>query len=247
MKGRGKSARHGGTNILETAEMPASALHGRGASGNTSNRFEKLHVELEPVEADPGGDEPVAPKTQFYRDNTRTIIARNDSPDVGFERSVNPYRGCEHGCIYCFARPTHEYLGFSAGLDFETQNHGESGRTGVARSRTLLTEMEAAGRCHERGDRSVSAGRTPPEVDPALPRSAREISQPSRDHHEESARHARHRYSRRAGVARRGQPQHFGHFARREFAADPRAAHLDRHRHGWTRSPNCPRPAFRSA
>lgn len=121
MKGRGKSARHGGANILETAEMPASALHGRGASGNTSNRFEKLHVELEPVEADPGGDEPVAPKTQFYRDHTRTIIARNESPDVGFERSVNPYRGCEHGCIYCFARPTHEYLGFSAGLDFETK------------------------------------------------------------------------------------------------------------------------------
>jgi DNA repair photolyase len=57
----------------------------------------------------------------FLRDRTKTIIARNDSPDVGFDASVNPYRGCEHGCIYCFARPTHEYLGFSAGLDFETR------------------------------------------------------------------------------------------------------------------------------
>ena len=58
--------------------------------------------------------------TQFFRDGTKTIIARNNSPDVGFETSLNPYRGCEHGCIYCYARPTHEYLGFSAGLDFES-------------------------------------------------------------------------------------------------------------------------------
>jgi DNA repair photolyase len=57
----------------------------------------------------------------FLRDGTRTIIARNDSPDVGFGASINPYRGCEHGCVYCYARPTHEYLGFSAGLDFETK------------------------------------------------------------------------------------------------------------------------------
>jgi DNA repair photolyase len=118
MKARGGSNR---TNMLETAATPASAIHGRGASGNTANRFEKLHVELDPFDSDPEDEEPIAPKTQFYRDHTRTIIARNDSPDVGFERSVNPYRGCEHGCIYCFARPSHEYLGFSAGLDFETK------------------------------------------------------------------------------------------------------------------------------
>src|SRR5438034_7741377 len=55
------------------------------------------------------------------RPHTKTIISRNQSPDVGFETSINPYRGCEHGCIYCFARPTHEYLGFSAGLDFESR------------------------------------------------------------------------------------------------------------------------------
>ena len=60
-------------------------------------------------------------QTQFFRDGTKTIIARNNSPDVGFETSLNPYRGCEHGCIYCFARPTHEYLGLSAGLDFESK------------------------------------------------------------------------------------------------------------------------------
>ena len=60
-------------------------------------------------------------ETQFFRDGTKTIITRNNSPDVGFETSLNPYRGCEHGCIYCYARPTHEYLGFSAGLDFESK------------------------------------------------------------------------------------------------------------------------------
>ena len=62
-----------------------------------------------------------APETQFFKDPSRSLITANDSPDVGFEASVNPYRGCEHGCIYCYARPTHEYLGFSAGLDFETK------------------------------------------------------------------------------------------------------------------------------
>jgi DNA repair photolyase len=95
---------------------------GRGATSNPPNRFDQLHVELDPVDVDPNEvDEPQARPTKFYRDATKTIIARNDSPDVGFETSVNPYRGCEHGCVYCFARPTHEYLGFSAGLDFETK------------------------------------------------------------------------------------------------------------------------------
>jgi len=68
-----------------------------------------------------GGEEISSPTTQFLSDSSRSIIAYNDSPDVGFDASVNPYRGCEHGCVYCYARPTHEYLGFSAGLDFETK------------------------------------------------------------------------------------------------------------------------------
>lgn len=98
---------------------PPSALRGRGASWSPANRFEALHIEATDEEyAD--GDRP-AVRTRFYRDFTKTIISRNESPDVGFECSVNPYRGCEHGCIYCYARPTHEYLGFSAGLDFESR------------------------------------------------------------------------------------------------------------------------------
>jgi DNA repair photolyase len=98
-------------------EQPGPSIRGRGAGLNPANRFERLHVDLDPEEkANPG-----KPPTQFLRDGAESIISRNDSPDVGFSASLNPYRGCEHGCIYCYARPTHEYLGFSAGLDFESR------------------------------------------------------------------------------------------------------------------------------
>jgi DNA repair photolyase len=93
-------------------------LPSRGAAGNPPNRFETLHLE---PDADWNPEEDPLPRTQFLKDNTRTIINYNDSPDIGFEASINPYRGCEHGCIYCYARPFHEYLGFSSGLDFETK------------------------------------------------------------------------------------------------------------------------------
>ena len=92
-------------------------MKGRGATWNPQNRFETLEY----VRDDEAPPDDTSPRTIYLRDPTRTIIATNDSPDVGFEASVNPYRGCEHGCIYCFARPTHEYLGMSAGLDFETR------------------------------------------------------------------------------------------------------------------------------
>ena len=92
-------------------------LHGRGVTPNPCNRFESIKLERDPgtVAEDP------APRTEFFRDSSRSIIARNSSPDVGFDASINPYRGCEHGCAYCYARPTHEYLGLSAGLDFESK------------------------------------------------------------------------------------------------------------------------------
>ncbi len=90
-------------------------VRGRGTGSNPPNRFEKRSVEL-----DPDPDAPL-PRTQFLKDTSRTVIAKNDSPDIGFERSINPYRGCEHGCVYCYARPYHEFLGYSAGLDFETK------------------------------------------------------------------------------------------------------------------------------
>src|SRR6188472_1010582 len=95
-----------------------TTFKGRGTATNPPNRFELIRYE--PLD-DGERDECSAPATQFLKDATNSIIATNDSPDVGFSASINPYRGCEHGCIYCYARPTHEYLGFSAGLDFETK------------------------------------------------------------------------------------------------------------------------------
>ncbi len=93
-------------------------IRGRGTAKNPSNRFETLCYIPDPNEFAP---EDSLPKTRFLKDTSRSLITYNNSPDVGFEVSINPYRGCEHGCIYCYARPTHEYLGFSAGLDFETK------------------------------------------------------------------------------------------------------------------------------
>ena len=97
--------------------QPPWSIKGRGAAGNPKNRFERIAVEPNPAEA----DERPPRETVYLRDRSRSIIAHNESPDIGFDASVNPYRGCSHGCSYCFARPTHEYLGLSAGLDFESR------------------------------------------------------------------------------------------------------------------------------
>ena len=110
--------------VIDENPQSRGAINGRGASWSPANRFEKLHVDLTEVDfvdEDPEAEEKPRRATQYFSDKTKTIIAHNQSPDVGFESSINPYRGCEHGCIYCFARPTHEYLGFSAGLDFESR------------------------------------------------------------------------------------------------------------------------------
>ena len=98
--------------------MSDRSIRGRGASTNPPNRFEEIVLERD---GDWNDDEDSLPQTRIYRDQTASILNYNDSPDVGFNVSVNPYRGCEHGCVYCYARPTHEYLGFSAGLDFESR------------------------------------------------------------------------------------------------------------------------------
>ncbi|MEI9893591.1 MAG: PA0069 family radical SAM protein [Chthoniobacter sp.] len=99
----------------------AVAPGGRGSATNPHNRFEKLAIELEPEALVDEDGQPIRPRTQFLRDDSQSIVSYNNSPDIPFAAGLNPYRGCEHGCAYCFARPFHEYLGFSSGLDFETK------------------------------------------------------------------------------------------------------------------------------
>ena len=100
------------------APLPSALPPGRGTSINPPNRFEPLIFE---PDADCPPEERPHPRTQFFFDSTESVLTRNDSPDVPFTFGLNPYRGCEHGCAYCFARPYHEYLGWSSGLDFETK------------------------------------------------------------------------------------------------------------------------------
>jgi DNA repair photolyase len=104
--------------------LPPRPRKGRGAVGNPDGRFER-HTRVavdDGWNTQTGGDDDLPPlRTTVSVDASRTIIARNESPDVPFSQSINPYRGCEHGCVYCYARPSHGYLGLSAGLDFETR------------------------------------------------------------------------------------------------------------------------------
>ena len=96
---------------------PGHSIRGRGARGNLPGRFEK-----QTRHPDPGVAEMAPhPDTELIAERSKSIISRNKSPDVGFDQSINPYKGCEHGCIYCYARPSHAYLDFSPGLDFETK------------------------------------------------------------------------------------------------------------------------------
>src|SRR5580692_10875074 len=116
--------RAGGAEPEPAGRMPSAAQRGRGAVTNPAVRFEASVVSP----FDDGWDtltgeieEPVKLATTLIKDATKSVIAWNNSPDLGFDRAVNPYRGCEHGCVYCYARPTHAYLGYSPGLDFETK------------------------------------------------------------------------------------------------------------------------------
>ncbi len=134
---RSERAAQAASEALES--LPDRPRKGRGAVGNPTGRFERLTRHAvddgwggwaggnggDAADEGNGGDEgefrPPPLRTTVAVDSARRIITRNDSPDIGFDRSINPYRGCEHGCVYCFARPTHAWLGLSPGLDFETK------------------------------------------------------------------------------------------------------------------------------
>lgn len=108
---------------MSASETPIHFVKGRGAGSNSRSRFEAWTREQEIVDPDPGevGTEPSNCKTSVTEQRARSIISRNTSPDIPFDQSINPYLGCEHGCVYCYARPTHAYLGLSPGIDFETK------------------------------------------------------------------------------------------------------------------------------
>ena len=117
--------RHSPEAIAERI-LPSERRRGRGAATNASGRFEVQKRE----DFDDGWTREEAPEplmTEVTWEKPKNIIARNESPDIPFDRSINPYRGCEHGCFYCYARPTHAYMGLSAGLDFETKLFAKQG------------------------------------------------------------------------------------------------------------------------
>ena len=120
------------------ADQP-KALRGRGAATNRTGRFEKqARAAVDDGWGAPGEIETL--RTEVHTERPRAIITRNDSPDISFDRSINPYRGCEHGCVYCFARPTHAYMGLSPGLDFETKLFVKEGA-----AQLLQRELSAPG------------------------------------------------------------------------------------------------------
>ena len=179
----------------------ARSIKGRGAAIQPANPYLPVHVEadLEHVADD---DEYLAqlgrPPTEYLPDESQSIVAENDSPDVGFRYSVNPYRGCSHGCSYCYARPDHEYLGMSAGLDFETKVLVKH------RAAELLREFLGQAKLEARNDRVLRRHRLLPTGRARVPhharlrRSGRRVPPADRHHHEERARLPRHRFASRA-------------------------------------------------
>ena len=131
------------TVVLDTT-IRHDALRGRGALSNAVGRYEKQTRTLLDDGWDDGwrvdDDAPPPIRTEVIRDASRSIIARNASPDISFDQSINPYRGCEHGCIYCFARPSHAYLGMSPGVDFESRLFAKPDA-----ARLLAKELSAPG------------------------------------------------------------------------------------------------------
>ncbi|SDN89025.1 DNA repair photolyase [Methylobacterium phyllostachyos] len=132
-------SRPGSARRFAASTTPEAGRRGRGATANPTGRFETARRETfhDPEWAD---DAPVPLRTQVTPERSARIIARNTSPDIPFDRSINPYRGCEHGCIYCYARPTHAWLGLSPGLDFESRIF-----TKPDAAQLLLRELAAPG------------------------------------------------------------------------------------------------------
>ena len=217
---------------------------GRGTLSNASGRYEPTAR----IAFDDGWrsiEELPAFETTVTDEKARKIITRNDSPDIGFDRSINPYRGCEHGCVYCFARPTHANMGLSAGLDFESKLFVKPDAPELL-ERELSAPNYSPQRDRDRHQhRSVSADRAQIRGDARHPRSARPRRPSGRHRDEVRAGHARHRHPGAHGAAQSGEGRALGDKPRRQARAHDGAARRHARRSGWRRSGSCPRPAFR--
>ena len=179
------------------------ARKGRGAVSNFPHRFEAVEREADGDALDAAlfDDEPLPPlATTVTVETARSLITYNDSPDIPFDRSINPFRGCEHGCTYCYARPTHSYLNLSPGLDFETKLVAKRNAAEVLRRELAAPWLPRRSRGNRHGDRRLSADRTRVEDHAWRPRGAQRGAPPARDRHEVRADRARHRPARADGV-----------------------------------------------
>ena len=168
-------------------------------------------------------------KTDRHAETAKSIISTNESPDISFDQSINPYRGCEHGCIYCYARPNHAYLGLSPGLDFETKLFVKVNAAELAGEGILQAPLSSRTIIDGRRHRHLSADRARLWRDALAARSDGALAPSGRAHHQVAARPARHRHSRAHGRARPGQGGDLRHHARpphraRDGAARGRAA-----------------------
>ncbi len=123
------------TNLHDSSKPEGRAIKGRGAASNPEGRFETIrhHAEDDGWSHELLDETAPRPRTEVTEERARSVISRNDSPDIHFTQAINPYRGCEHGCIYCYARPSHSYLNLSPGLDFETKLRAKSNLAEVLR------------------------------------------------------------------------------------------------------------------
>ena len=201
---------------------------GRGAVSNENGRFEsERRVAFDDgwgLPADEVVDEPGRLATTLSVDATRTIIARNNSPDIGFDRSINPYRGCEHGCIYCYARPSHAYLGLSPGLDFETRIFYKPQAAAL-----LKAELRKKGyACRPLALGSNTDPYQPAEKRLGITRSIlevlRDFRHPGHDRHQRGADPARSRHSQRDGARKSRDRNGIGDDARPRSGAQYGAA-----------------------
>ncbi len=119
---------------IPASSRPDAAIKGRGAARDLPNRFAKAHTESTDDGWFVDGEPASPPRTQVTEERARSIVSRNESPDIPFDTSINPYRGCEHGCVYCYARPSHAFLDLSPGLDFETKLFAKTNTAEVLRA-----------------------------------------------------------------------------------------------------------------